>query len=121
MKSTSDHYPELTVQSNDKTQVRYNVTEATKTEMDGSKKTVYDFDYVEIEGEVTKEKIIEAILLSTQPKESEKPVEPEPVIEEEPIDAQMVVGAISEAYAIVKQGSEAISEVLKPKKEKDAK
>lgn len=71
MKSSSDTYPESTVQSAGKTQVRYNIIETPRTEMDGTTRIAYDYDYVEIEGEVTRAKIINAIIASSYPKDAE--------------------------------------------------
>lgn len=62
MKSNSDTYPELTAQSNNKTQVRFNIIESVKEDMEGKTRTSYDFDYVEVEGEVSRAKIISAII-----------------------------------------------------------
>jgi hypothetical protein len=101
MKSNSDQYPNLIVQSAGKTQIRYNITEAPKEEMDGSTKTSYDFDYVEIEGEVTKEKIIAAILAAGEPKPEPVVPVPEPEPEAKAIDVKMVEEAISEAQASI--------------------
>jgi hypothetical protein len=119
MRSSSDHYPELTIMSNDKTQVRYNITEVTRTDMNGTTRQAYDYDYIELEGEVTKERIIEAILQATQPKPEPLPVEPELIIEKPVIDEQVVTEAILEADGIVKKGSVAISEALNPKPVKE--
>jgi hypothetical protein len=100
MKSNSDHYPELTAISNGKTQVRFNITEVTRTDMDGSTRTSYDFDFVEIVGEVLKGKIVEAILISEKPP---KPVPvPKPVLVpviEKPSRAvlEAIVEALTEA------------------------
>ena len=101
MKSSSDHYPELTVQSAGKTQIRYNIVETTKEDMDGSTKTSYNFDFVEVEGEVTKEKIIEAMLAAEEPvPEIVKPIK-EPKPEVELPSPQIVEEAITEAKVII--------------------
>lgn len=63
MKSSSDHFPEVTIQSNGKTQIRFNITQVTRAMMD-KETTSYDYDYVEIEGEVTRAKIISTIIRS---------------------------------------------------------
>ena len=55
-------YPEIIVKSAGKTQVRYDIEESEFEEMDGTKRACYDFSYVAIEGELTKAKIIDAII-----------------------------------------------------------
>lgn len=100
MKSSSDHYPELVVSSNGKTQIRYNIVETVKEDMDGKSRMSYDFDYIEIEGDVTKEKIVESILIEEAPKPEPEPIaiiikKPEP--EKKVIDEEMVKSAILEA------------------------
>ena len=105
MKSNSDHYPELVKSSNGKTQIRYNIIETIREDMDGSTRTSYDFDYVEVDGEVTKEKIVEAIVLAETPK-----LEPEPIViikkpepEEKVIDTKMVETAIVESKLAIQK------------------
>jgi len=71
MKSNSDHYPKLTIQSNGKTQINYNISEATKEEIDGTKRQSYDYEYVEIAGDVTRAKIIDAIVSDVHKKDAE--------------------------------------------------
>lgn len=61
MKSSSDHSPELTIQSNGKTQIRFNIVPFTRTMMD-KEQSGYNYDYVEIVGEITRAKIIDAII-----------------------------------------------------------
>ena len=60
VKHGSDTYPEIIVKSAGKTQVRYDIEETEFEEMDGTKRTCYDFSYVAIEGELTRAKIIDA-------------------------------------------------------------
>ena len=71
MKSNSEHYPELTIQSNGKTQINYDISEITKEEMDGKKRQSYDYDYVEVEGEVTRAKVIDAVISNIHSKDAE--------------------------------------------------
>ena len=66
MRSNSDHYPEKMVKSVGKTQIRYDVKEVT----DGVR-TSYDYTYVEVLGEVTRVKIIDAIIADTFSKNAE--------------------------------------------------
>jgi hypothetical protein len=62
VKHGSDTYPEIIVRSAGKTQVRFDIAETEVTEMDGTKRVTYDFTYVAIEGELTRAKIIDAII-----------------------------------------------------------
>ena len=62
IKHGSDTYPEIIVKSAGKTQVRYDIEETEFEEMDGTKRACYDFSYVAIEGELTRAKIIDAII-----------------------------------------------------------
>ena len=63
MKVQSDHIPEPFVKSRGKTQVNYNIREVEITdEMDSKTRTAYEYDMVEIEGDVTRDKIVSAIL-----------------------------------------------------------
>ncbi|AZF89963.1 hypothetical protein [Methanosarcina virus MetMV] len=62
VKYGSDTYPEIIVKSAGKTQVRYDIKETEFEEMDGTKRACYDFSYVAIEGELTRAKIIDAII-----------------------------------------------------------
>ena len=71
MKSNSDHIPLTTVKSNGLTQVRYDAVEVTRENPDGSTKTSYDFSYVEVEGELTRSKIINAIITDVHSKDAE--------------------------------------------------
>jgi hypothetical protein len=71
MKSNSDSIPLTTVKSNGLTQVRYDAIEVTRENPDGSTKTSYDFSYVEIEGELTRSKIINAIIAEVHTKDAE--------------------------------------------------
>jgi len=71
MKGNSDIQPKIIVKSNDKTQVRYNILEVTKEDMNREPRISFDFDYVEIEGELTREKIIIAIIANNHSKDDE--------------------------------------------------
>ena len=71
MKSSSDHIPLTTVKSNGLTQVRYDAAEVTKENPDGGTRTGYDFTYVEIEGALTRSKIINAIISEVHSKDAE--------------------------------------------------
>jgi hypothetical protein len=61
MKSSSDKYPQTIVKSNNKTQVRFDIEEVTK-EVFGEVCVSYNFSYIEIVGELTRAKIISAII-----------------------------------------------------------
>lgn len=101
MRSSSDRYPDSVVLSNDRTQIRYNIMPSTVRDMDGSIRTTYQFDYVEITGEVTKEKIVEAILLDENP---------EPVID---TPKEIAVKPVIDVEAVRIMATEAIAEVAK--------
>lgn len=60
MNGQSDTEPEVIIQSAGKTQVRYNISSHIVTDEYGTR-TIWEYDYVEIEGIVTKQKIIEAM------------------------------------------------------------
>ena len=62
VKHGSDTYPEIIVKSAGKTQVRYDIAGSEFEEMDGTKRACYNFSYVAIEGELTRAKIIDAII-----------------------------------------------------------
>jgi len=62
IKHGSDTFPETIIKSAGKTHVRYDIEETEFEEMDGTKRTCYDFSYVAIEGELTRAKIIDAII-----------------------------------------------------------
>jgi hypothetical protein len=62
MIGNSDTYPEITVKSNNKTQIRYNIVETTIEDMNNESRICYNFEYVEIEGELSRDKIISAII-----------------------------------------------------------
>ena len=58
----SDTIPDVIVKSAGKTQIRYDIEESERVEMDGSKRTCYSYSYVAIDGELTRDKIIDAII-----------------------------------------------------------
>ena len=62
MKAISDTRPKEFVKSQGKTQVNYNITETTTETVSGGSRTSYEYDFVEIEGEFTKSKVISALL-----------------------------------------------------------
>jgi len=50
IKHGSDAYPEIIVKSAGKTQVRYDIEETEFEEMDGTKRTCYDFPMLPLKG-----------------------------------------------------------------------
>jgi hypothetical protein len=60
MKAQSDNIPEKFVNSNGKTQVNYNINPIQITDDKGTR-TAYTYDYVEIEGVVTRQKVLDEI------------------------------------------------------------
>lgn len=60
MKGNSDIRPQDIIKCKDTTIVNYNIKQITVTDMNGSR-TAYEYDYVEIDGELTKAKFKEAL------------------------------------------------------------
>ena len=71
VKHGSDTYPEIIIKSAGKTQVRYDIEASEVEQMDGTKRACYDFSYVAIEGELTRAKIIDAIIADVHTKDAE--------------------------------------------------
>ena len=71
MKANSDSYPQAIEKSAGKTQVRYDIKEVTRIDMDKNSYISYDFSYVEIKGNLTREKIINAIIENEYTKDAE--------------------------------------------------
>lgn len=71
MKGNSDKQPEVLVKSNGKTQVRYDIKEVIRVEPNQKDRTSYDFEYVEIEGGLTRGKIINAVIENVYSKDAE--------------------------------------------------
>lgn len=65
MKSNSDNYPKVISQSAGKTQVAYDIIEVEREDMDGVVRRSFDYTYVNVEGELTRAKIINAIIADT--------------------------------------------------------
>ena len=61
MKAQSDTEPERFIKSRGKTQFNYNIHQVTIEDPDGSTRTAYEYDYIEIEGKITKAKILAAL------------------------------------------------------------
>jgi hypothetical protein len=71
MKGQSDIYPpQRIIKSAGKTQVVYDVVEIEK-EIMNDLKTIYEWDFVEIEGEVTRAKIVDGIISKVHTKDAE--------------------------------------------------
>jgi len=62
MKGNSDNYPKIIEKSNNKTQIRYNIIETMIKDINNKSHICYNFEYIEIEGEVTRNKIINNII-----------------------------------------------------------
>jgi hypothetical protein len=56
------------VKSEGKTQVLYNITEITKEDIEGKTQQSFDYDYVEISGEITRGKIVDGVIMQTHSK-----------------------------------------------------
>ena len=61
MKASSDTEPERLIQSKGKTHFNFNIKEVTVENPDGTTRTAYQYEYVEIIGKVTKSKILKAL------------------------------------------------------------
>ena len=61
-KAQSDRIPEPQIMSRGKTQVNYNIREIIIEDIDDKPRTAYEYDVVIVEGDVTRDKIISAIL-----------------------------------------------------------
>ena len=61
MKASANEEPERLVLGDGKAQYNYNITQVTVEEPDGSTRTAYEYDCVEIVGKITKAKIIKAL------------------------------------------------------------
>jgi hypothetical protein len=61
MKANSGTMPERIVKGRGKAQYNYNIKQVTVEDPDGISKIAYNYDYVEIEGKVTKAKICRAL------------------------------------------------------------
>lgn len=61
MKAQSDQEPGRFVKSSGKTQFNYNIHQITIEYIEGTPRTAYEYNYIEIEGEVTKAKIVAAM------------------------------------------------------------
>ena len=62
MKAQSDSIPERFVKSRGRVQFNYNIHEITVANLDGTTRTAYEYDYVELEGDVTRSKLIDAVI-----------------------------------------------------------
>lgn len=102
----SDTMPDVIVNSAGKTQIRYDIEESERVEMDGSKKTCYSYSYIAIDGEVTRDKIIDAIIKEETPPVVVETVEkPKPKVKEiNSIDMEMVSDAIIQAKGNITKG-----------------
>jgi hypothetical protein len=71
MKGNSVERPQVMVKSEGKTQVLYNITEITKEDIEGKTQQSFDYDYVEISGEITRGKIVDGVIMQTHSKDAE--------------------------------------------------
>ena len=61
MKAQSNTKPERFIKGRGKTQFAYNIHQTTIEDIEGETRTVYEYDYVVIAGEVTKSKVAKAL------------------------------------------------------------
>jgi hypothetical protein len=71
MIAQSDQVPERFVRSGGKTQFNYNIRQVTVEDLEGITRMSYEYDYVEIEGEVTRSKLIDAVISAKYSKDAE--------------------------------------------------
>ena len=71
MKANSNTIPETFIKSKRNTHFNFNIVETTKEDMDGESRTSFDYDYVEIEGEVTRDKLISTVIRDKYSKDAE--------------------------------------------------
>jgi len=62
MKANANTRPKDIIKCKKVTFVNYNIKEVTITDIDGKLRQTYNYDYVEIEGEITRNKLIAAII-----------------------------------------------------------
>lgn len=72
MKANSDHHPGSFTKSNTKTFVNYNIKKVETTDPEtGKMKNAWNYDYVEIDGEITKAKFKDALWKKDKEKNDE--------------------------------------------------
>ena len=71
MQASSDTKPAKFVKSRGKTQVNYNIHQVDVVDIDGGTRKIWQYEYVEIEGPVTKAKFKEALRKQDLEKEEE--------------------------------------------------
>jgi len=71
MRANSDIRPETFIKSKERTQFNYNIIETTKEDMDGTERVSFDYDYIEIVGDVTRDKLIIAMIADKYSKDDE--------------------------------------------------
>jgi len=71
MKGQTNTTPEIFVQSAGKTQFRYNITQISIDEMGGGTRIAFAYDYIEIDGEITRAKLIDAVISEHYTKDAE--------------------------------------------------
>lgn len=70
MKGNSDTYPDRFKRRNGKTHFRYNIESVEKQDMEETRQS-YDYDYIVIEGEITRSKLIDGIISDKYTKDAE--------------------------------------------------
>jgi hypothetical protein len=68
---SSDSYPNLINYSDGKLQIQYDAVEINREDLDGSVRTSWDYKYVEIEGEPTRDVLIDAFISNIYTKDAE--------------------------------------------------
>ena len=62
MKANSNTEPKQFIKSRNITHFNFNIVETTKEDIDGESRISFDYDYVEIKGDVTRDKLISAVI-----------------------------------------------------------
>ena len=76
----ADTRPPDFIKCKEATIVNYNIQEKEIIDIEGKPRTVYEYDYVEIEGEVTKAKFKEALEKKDKEKKDDKPWTPDEAV-----------------------------------------
>lgn len=71
MKANSNIKPDIFIKSKEKTHFNYNIIETTKEDIEGAQRISFDYQYVIIEGKITRDKLITAIIADEYSKDDE--------------------------------------------------
>ena len=80
MKGNANTRPEDIIECKKKTIVNYNIKEITVTDMNGESRQAYEYDYVEVDNPLTKEKFKEALGKKDKEKKDKDPWTPDAAV-----------------------------------------